>query len=780
DELRTYLSDETNSCLTADDIETNGIISVATLRSALTCTSLSLSDIVSYSSNISDVTELTTLQGLEYATSLTSLTLDGYDLSGDTNSNAEYDKLVVQILAKAVSYSNDYGSIDSGLTSLSVSGCGLSEVSDVLDLTPIASADTLTQVFKLATLDLSDNSISDVSVLITEDIFPADTLATLDISGNNICDIDGMVDELETYFSATSIAITYSDQTCNCTMRITSASHEVCREVYPDRWDVECWKGYYYDVDNESCVEATATEDILRCQVCERNSKTRPVLESGASAITCGCRSAWYGDDCESLYQVHVPSLWLRKGMCYYLGYELTLCDFSEFEAAGYSDSVSNSDGFASITTPEGLHYMINVSNVTLFNISPVSALEFSLMPQLTSLLYLDNFPSVHDFEVYDYPTPTMHRLSTLAIRGSNLLYDISMFYRNIKIVSFGLADTSLSTYTVYCRSEDDDTFLDYITNIFGRLTSDYATDYAIPNACSINDTDVYYCSSDTECPSIVINEVYNHFLSQKECSTISKEGDSGECYTIHDDTVRSYLTTNCGVTAETNGVISVASLRSGMTCTSLTLTDISADVTAITSLQGLEYTQGLDTDGNVVGLTALNLDGYDLSGDSDVSEYDQIVVQILAKGDTFSNRNSVSVDIGLTSLSASGCGLKYISDVLDLTPIASADSLTQPFMLSTLDLSDNSISDVSLFISDDIFPADTLTTLDISGNYICDVDNVSSALTSSISTLSTLTINDQNSCACGFNSLSSSAIAFSEHRTCRRRSDGHYQVECW
>ncbi|GKT20186.1 hypothetical protein ADUPG1_011689, partial [Aduncisulcus paluster] len=194
----------------------------------------------------------------------------------------------------------------------------------------------------------------------------------------------------------------------------------------------------------------------------------------------------------------------------------------------------------------------------------------------------------------------------------------------------------------------------------------------------------------------------------------------------------------------------------------------------------GLEYTQGLDTDGNVVGLTALNLDGYDLSGDSDVSEYDQIVVQILAKGDTFSNRNSVSVDIGLTSLSASGCGLKYISDVLDLTPIASADSLTQPFMLSTLDLSDNSISDVSLFISDDIFPADTLTTLDISGNYICDVDNVSSALTSSISTLSTLTINDQNSCACGFNSLSSSAIAFSEHRTCRRRSDGHYQVECW
>ncbi|GKT22114.1 hypothetical protein ADUPG1_004490, partial [Aduncisulcus paluster] len=97
------------------------------MRNDLTCTSLSLPSIAT-DRGIS-LNSITTLQGLEYATSLTSLTLDGYDFSGDINSNAEYDKLVVQILAKAVTY----GSIDSGLRILSASGCGLSAISDVLD-----------------------------------------------------------------------------------------------------------------------------------------------------------------------------------------------------------------------------------------------------------------------------------------------------------------------------------------------------------------------------------------------------------------------------------------------------------------------------------------------------------------------------------------------------------------------------------------------------------------------------------------------------------------------
>ncbi|GKT18053.1 hypothetical protein ADUPG1_011228, partial [Aduncisulcus paluster] len=136
DYIRQYL---VANCLSGgtNDLD-SGIISVATMRSVLSCPldansneSLSLPDIASAAS-LSSVNSITTLQGLEYATSLTSLTLDGYDLSGDINSNAEYDKLVVQILAKAVTS----GTIDSGLRILSASGCGLSAISDVLDLTP--------------------------------------------------------------------------------------------------------------------------------------------------------------------------------------------------------------------------------------------------------------------------------------------------------------------------------------------------------------------------------------------------------------------------------------------------------------------------------------------------------------------------------------------------------------------------------------------------------------------------------------------------------------------
>ncbi|GKT28294.1 hypothetical protein ADUPG1_000562, partial [Aduncisulcus paluster] len=353
DEIRAYLSD--NGCLTSGGIESNGVISIASLR-VFGCATLKLSDIVTDSSNISDVNEITTLQGLEYATSMLGLYIDGYDLSGDTNSNAEYDKLVVQILAKTVSYTNDYGSIDSGLLFLSVSGCGLTEVSDILDLTPIASGDPITQPFKLTTLDLSDNSISDVSVLITEDIFPAGILTTLDISGNNICDIDGMVSELQAKFTALS-SVTYSDQTCHCSASVSSADHQVCREVYPGRWAVECWHGYYLDKASGSCVAAcasgyvydtasatcvsssSAVDDAIRCQVCEGHSTMMPVLEEGNSSITCGCRSAWYGDDCDSYeFQLYIPDDNFRTSVCEAADYaEGTLCDISEFEMAGIS-----------------------------------------------------------------------------------------------------------------------------------------------------------------------------------------------------------------------------------------------------------------------------------------------------------------------------------------------------------------------------------------------------------------------------------------------------------
>ncbi|GKT37518.1 hypothetical protein ADUPG1_003456, partial [Aduncisulcus paluster] len=142
-----------------------------------------------------------------------SLTLDGYDLSGD-DAAAEYDRTAIQILAKGVdaSYSYSYSSISTGLTSLSLSGWALDKLEDVLDLTPIHAEDDATSNFKLISLDLSSNNISDVSILFTEDIISSSNLTTLDISDNNICDISNVLTLLQDQFSG--ISISSATQSC--------------------------------------------------------------------------------------------------------------------------------------------------------------------------------------------------------------------------------------------------------------------------------------------------------------------------------------------------------------------------------------------------------------------------------------------------------------------------------------------------------------------------------------------------------------------------------------
>ncbi|GKT36864.1 hypothetical protein ADUPG1_009755, partial [Aduncisulcus paluster] len=677
-------------------------------------------------------------------------------------------------------------------------------------------------------LHLSDNSISDVSVLITEDIFPAGTLTTLDISGNNICDIDGMVSELQAKFTALS-SVTYSDQTCHCSASVSSADHQVCREVYPGRWAVECWHGYYLDKASGSCVAAcasgyvydtasatcvsssSAVDDAIRCQVCEGHSTMMPVLEEGNSSITCGCRSAWYGDDCDSYeFQLYIPDDNFRTFVCEAADYaEGTLCDISEFEMAGISGefSLPTDDPVSSI---EGAQYLINL-DMFEFDNSPVSySSPLASLSQLNYVNWRDSSLSaemrkdLEDFtSLYSH-----HRYWKGYCFGDANRFDISIIFKNIGIKTFDLANNNQSLYNPICRSEDDTEFWTFISAVFPILNANEPTHdiYYLPNNCPLNDdpgNTPYYCDPGTEdqCPSIVLNEVYNSLdgVDSKECAFIAKEGDNGECYTVHDDEIRAYLsesTNGClaAGAAESNGIISVATLRRGLLCSSLDLSAIVAygsisDVNEITTLQGLEYAQGtLSSGGGMVGLTSLNIDGYDISGDDSISEYDRLVVQILAKAVAFTYSDSETthnLDSGLTLLSAANCGIYEIGSILDLTPDTSATEFyqVQPFKLTDINLSSNYISDVSILMTSEFFYRDSdsiLTTLDISENQICDIANVSSTLTFSITSLSTLTISDQKPCACGINSLSSSAIAFSDHKTCRRRSDGYYQVECW
>ncbi|GKT28518.1 hypothetical protein ADUPG1_000698 [Aduncisulcus paluster] len=84
-----------------------------------------------------------------------------------------------------------------------------------------------------------------------------------------------------------------------------------------------------------------------------------PVLEEGASSITCGCRAAWYGDDCDQLYQVYIPDELFRKKLCYATRYTETLCDVSEFELGGVNEQVDAYDSH--FDTIEGVQYLINV-----------------------------------------------------------------------------------------------------------------------------------------------------------------------------------------------------------------------------------------------------------------------------------------------------------------------------------------------------------------------------------------------------------------------------------
>ncbi|GKT28079.1 hypothetical protein ADUPG1_000410, partial [Aduncisulcus paluster] len=433
---------------------------------------------------------------------------------------------------------------------------------------------------------------------------------------------------MQTEFPTLS-TLTYSDQTCHCSASVSSAAHQVCREVYPDRWAVECWNGYYLDNASGECLEVCASgseldtssgtppytcitaasdvDDSIRLQVCERNPNMMAILEEDATSITCGCRSAWYGDECDQLYQVYIPDELFRGKVCDYAGYDIAsdpLCDVSEFEMAGISGQ-----------------FYSNNSHITSFE-------------------------------------------------GA----------QNIGLSKMFIANTYDSGFTPLCRSESDPEYWTFIATIFPIHSSDNKDKYYIPNSCPLNSdpgNTPYNCdTSNASCPSIVLNEVYNSVdgVNEKQCAFIAKEGSSGECYTVHDDSIRQYLVANClpgGTNDLDSGIISVATMRSVLSCPldansneSLSLPDIASaaslsSVNSITTLQGLEY---------ATSLTSLTLDGYDLSGDiNSNAEYDKLVVQILAKAVTY-----VPIDSGLRILSTSGCGLSAISDVLDLTPIAS------------------------------------------------------------------------------------------------------------
>ncbi|GKT35070.1 hypothetical protein ADUPG1_008303, partial [Aduncisulcus paluster] len=571
-----------------------------------------------------------------------------------------------------------------------------------------------------------------------------------------------------------------------CSMYLSEDDHLVCNEIYPGRYAAECEEGYYYDQGDYSCVYDTNTDcpsDMNDHQMCVKTTE---------DLITSDCRSAWYGDDCDQLYQVHIPDPLFRGTVCTAADYSYSPCDVSEFEMAAIGGYFYADEPM--VSNFQGAEYLINIVFFSgkQTNISLVSPLPTLLQ---LSILNLESYMSAYNLNIYDFSNIyPLNRLTQLSLDGNDRIYDISVSFRNIGMTMLSIANTECSI--PLCRSESDDDYWSFITSVFPihDLDTESKKENYLPNDCPLN-SGSYICSpNNSTCPSIVRNEVFNSLdgAKEKKCAFIAKEGANGQCYTVHDDFVRQYLIYDClpnGSEDLTSGIISVATMRTKLTCSSLSLPGIVSSsysvstVDEITTLQGLEYAQGTDSDGKSIGLTSLNIDGYDLSGDiNENAEYDKLVVQILAKAVVASNSYG-SINSGLTSLSASGCGLSAVSDVLDLTPIANGDSATgdsaaiRPFKLTSLDLSNNNISDVSVLITSSMFPENVLTTLDISGNNICDIDNVVTMLQSYFTNIDfAINATSQSTCPCS----EGADVSFSSHKTCRKRSNGYYQVECW
>ncbi|GKT28536.1 hypothetical protein ADUPG1_000712, partial [Aduncisulcus paluster] len=331
----------------------------------------------------------------------------------------------VQILAKAVAYSNAFGSINSGLTSLYASGCGLSEVSDVLDLTPIADGDPTTKPFKLTSLNLSANSISDVSVFITSGLFPIGTFSGLDISSNNICDIANVASTFASHFNnGTSISLIYHSQgTCPCNESYCSfLDYRTCRKRANTSHQIECWDGYYWNKNLNKCMKACPLGESLSCDgtcvsnpniiafdnsiragVCELKGDVQSILNSDGSVI-CGtvCSEGFYGSLCDQDCPVSFGSQLVCNGSAFGTcdsGSHICTCTSSNLSSVdgGACEYVIFSDDYLSNAVKTALGYPLdNCFNISTSEMETISSLSVSNnVTSFSGLEYASNLSSL-------------------------------------------------------------------------------------------------------------------------------------------------------------------------------------------------------------------------------------------------------------------------------------------------------------------------------------------------------------------------------------------------
>ncbi|GKT27336.1 hypothetical protein ADUPG1_013776 [Aduncisulcus paluster] len=463
-------------------------------------------------------------------------------------------------------------------------------------------------------------------------------------------------------------------------------------------------------------------------------------------------------NDSTTPMNVYIPDDNTRRDVCNSIGYGVNLCDATMYEMARLKHSgISHSGG--PISDIEGLEYLLNIGDMDISYNSIISIDSFDTSSQLNVLTLNDN--SITSLgNLID-----VSRLISVNASGNNNMYDVSTLYRSV-----GLYEWTMNTSTgsnAICRSESDDEYLQFLQSVFPGIdpTSD------LGNSCPLNPTGATSCTGNDQCPSVVLNEVYNASSQQKQCAAIAKStgsvaDDSLVCYTIHDDNLRAYLLdTFKNIKAEENGMIPVSQIRSHVTG-SLSIAQAQQNYGHISTLLGLEF---------AVGLTELDLSDYDLSNDVDKS-----VVKILTK--TVILKDDASTTYGLQTLDVSnGTGIRRLSDIFDLTPIDdSIDNVTQPFRIQNLNISYTEISDLSPLISTALFPVDGLSTLSGDGAKVCDNDDenpdVMNYLVDYFTNISINSISlDSQNCEC-----IESALFVDDHIVCNQKKDGVWDTDCW
>ncbi|GKT25378.1 hypothetical protein ADUPG1_013019, partial [Aduncisulcus paluster] len=128
--------------------------------------------------------------------------------------------------------------------------------------------------------------------------------------------------------ACSTLVVTYSS---DCARSFTIEDHMTCQEVSSGRYAAECDDGYYYDEASYSCVEDT----LSQCSSYIDGHRMCVLPDDGSTAPSLGCRSVWYGDECDDMYSVHIPDKVFRGKVCDAAGYGDTQCDITEFEMAG-------------------------------------------------------------------------------------------------------------------------------------------------------------------------------------------------------------------------------------------------------------------------------------------------------------------------------------------------------------------------------------------------------------------------------------------------------------